>query len=139
MRFIFAVLCLLIAAPALAQDKPDKKDGPPPGTGPIVQPSETGKAEDCDGGTLQLLECMEKQRAYWDKKLNAAYKDALSDAQPDQKPLLRSAQRAWIQFRDTNCDYYQAGEGSLAKVSAIWCLRDLTEKRARELAENPYE
>ena len=96
------------------------------------------KGENCDGGTLQIIECMERQRQYWDGKLTAAYQQALKDAVPAQRALLRAAERAWIKYRDANCDYYAAGEGSISRVNAAWCMRDMTEKRAKELAESPY-
>ena len=54
------------------------------------------------------------------------------------RDLLRAAERAWIKYRDANCDYYAAGEGSISRVNAAWCMRDMTEKRAKELAESPY-
>ena len=67
-------------------------------------------AENCDGSTIQMIECLEKQRIYWDAKLNAAYKELLGTAKSEQRAALRDAQRAWLKFRDTNCLYYARGE-----------------------------
>ena len=103
-----------------------------------AQGDPSDKGENCDGDTLQIIECMERQRQYWDGKLTAAYQQALKDAEPAQRDLLRAAERAWIKYRDTNCDYYAAGEGSISRVNAAWCMRDMTEKRAKELVESPY-
>ena len=97
------------------------------------------KAGSCDGGTMQMIECLEKQRVYWDKKLNEAYKELLGTAQPEQKAALRKAQRAWLTFRDRNCLYYAMGEGSIARISAALCMRDMTETRANELDKDPYQ
>jgi uncharacterized protein YecT (DUF1311 family) len=109
------------------------------GAAAVAHAAEAGKAESCDGGTIEMIECLETQRAAWDKKLNEAYKELLSTARPEQKAALRAAQRAWLTFRDANCQYYLKGEGSIARISAAVCLRDMTEKRARELDQDPYQ
>jgi uncharacterized protein YecT (DUF1311 family) len=96
------------------------------------------KANDCDGGTLQILQCIGKQQENWDRKLNAAYQAALKEAEPNQRDLLRQSERAWIKFRETNCDYYGAADGSISRINAAACFRDMTEKRARELSDPPY-
>ncbi len=65
--------------------------------------------ESCDGGTYQLVECLNAKTELWDKRLNAAYREALKDAQPWQRDFLRQAQRAWIRFRDAECEFVAAG------------------------------
>jgi uncharacterized protein YecT (DUF1311 family) len=86
----------------------------------------------CDGNTYQMVECLKAKTAQWDKRLNAAYQQALKDAQPAQREQLRSAQRLWIQYRDANCLYYGLGEGTIARLDAGECMRSVTEARARE-------
>jgi len=93
---------------------------------------EPGKA--CDGGTYEMVDCLNAQRAHWDKELTIAYQQAMKDAVPAQREKLRDAERAWIKYRDANCDYYAAGEGSIARIETAECLRNMTEKRARELS-----
>ncbi|MGB0126460.1 MAG: lysozyme inhibitor LprI family protein [Rhodocyclaceae bacterium] len=47
---------------------------------------------------------------------------------------MQEAQRAWIKFRDANCDFYYDPEGgSLARVSANDCMMSSTARRAKEL------
>ena len=92
---------------------------------------EPGKV--CDGSTPEMVDCLNAQRAHWDKQLTIAYQEALKNAGPQQRELLRQAERAWIKYRDANCDYYAAGEGSIARIEAAECLRAMTEVRAREL------
>jgi uncharacterized protein YecT (DUF1311 family) len=87
----------------------------------------------CDGNTYQMVECLKAKTAQWDKRLNAAYQQALKDAQPAQREQLRSAQRLWIQYRDANCLYYGLGEGTIARLDAGECMRSMTEARAKEL------
>ena len=89
--------------------------------------------DDCDGGTLQLIECIDGKTKPWDRRLNAAYQQALKDANPGQRDQLRAAQRLWVQYRDANCDYYSLGEGSLSRVEAAVCLFRMTKSRAEEL------
>jgi uncharacterized protein YecT (DUF1311 family) len=87
----------------------------------------------CDGGTYEMVDCINAKTAILDKWLNATYSQALKDAEPKQRDLLRQAQRAWIKFRDAQCDYVGAEEGSIARVDYAECLRRMTEQRTREL------
>lgn len=74
------------------------------------------------------------QHAHWDKELTIAYQNALKAAVPEQKTKLRDAERAWIKYRDANCAYYLAGEGTVARINAAACMRDMTKRRAEELS-----
>jgi len=65
--------------------------------------------------------------------MTIAYRQALEDAVPRQREQLRAAQRLWIQCRDANCLYYGLGEGTIARIDAGECMRNMTEARAREL------
>lgn len=89
--------------------------------------------ESCDGGTYQMVECLGKLTAQWDKRLNKAYQDALKDAKPEQAAQLRAAQRRWVQYRDANCLYYRLGEGSMARIDSADCFYRMTRGRAEEL------
>ena len=89
--------------------------------------------QNCDGSTYEIVECLKAKTAQWDKRLNAAYQQALEDAQPKQREQLRVAQRLWIQYRDANCLYYDLGEGTIARIEAGYCMKDLTQARAQEL------
>ena len=89
--------------------------------------------KNCDGSTREIVECLMTKTAAWDKRLNAAYKQALEDAQPKQREQLRVAQRLWVQYRDASCLYYDLGEGTIARIEAGYCMKDLTQARAQEL------
>jgi uncharacterized protein YecT (DUF1311 family) len=88
--------------------------------------------QNCDGSTYEIVQCLKVKTAQWDKRLNAAYKQALEDAQPNQREQLRAAQRLWVQYRDANCLYYDLGEGTIARIEAGYCMKDLTQARAQE-------
>ena len=87
----------------------------------------------CDGNTFQIVECLKAQTAQWDKRMTIAYQQAMKDAVPQQRDQLRTAQRLWIQYRDANCLYYGLGEGTIARIDAGECMRDMTQARAKEL------
>lgn len=88
----------------------------------------------CDGGTPEMVDCLNAQRAHWDKELTIAYQQALENASPRRREQLRVAERLWIKYRDANCLYYDLDEGSIARIEAAECLRSMTESRARELS-----
>jgi uncharacterized protein YecT (DUF1311 family) len=92
-----------------------------------------GAAQSCDSSTFEMVECLKAKTAEWDKRMNAAYQQALKDAGDKQREQLRTAQRLWIQYRDANCLYYDLGEGTIARIDAGECMRSMTETRAREL------
>jgi len=92
--------------------------------------------ESCDGNTFQMVECLKAKTAQWDKRMTIAYQAALKDASSDkQREQLRAAQRLWIQYRDANCLYYGLGEGTIARLDAGECMRNLTQARAKELED----
>lgn len=86
--------------------------------------------------TLGIVECLNGKTAAWDDRLNDAYRKTLAAAVGEQRDRLRDAQRLWMRYRDANCGYYGAGEGSIRLIEAAECLRRMTERRARELEEN---
>jgi uncharacterized protein YecT (DUF1311 family) len=89
----------------------------------------------CDGSTYEIVECQKIKLAVLDKRLNAAYQNALKEAQPKQREQLRAAQRLWVKYRDANCDYYELGEGTIARIRGGICMLDLTGTRAKELEQ----
>ena len=90
--------------------------------------------QSCDGNTFQMVECLKARTAQWDKRMTTtAYQQAMKDAGDRQREQLRSAQRLWIQYRDANCLYYGLGEGTIARIDAGECMRNMTKARAAEL------
>ena len=101
---------------------------------PVAVAGDQGDPEpSCDGNTFQIVECLKARTAQWDKRMTIAYQQALNDAAPQQREQLRAAQRLWIGYRDANCLYYGMGEGTIARIDAGECMRNMTEARAREL------
>ncbi len=128
-RLGFAAAVLLISAlAALAQD------GAP--------------TLDCGKATAQpdLNDCAYRDYEAADADLNAEYRKALVKArvldgeyggQPVAVDALKSAQRAWIGYRDGQCVLagLQARGGQAEAMLVSGCLAELTRSRTQELRE----
>ena len=143
-------------APAHAEDKGQAKieaclaktDEPRSCIGTIAKPC----METEDGQTtMGTADCFADEEAAWDALLNARYKTTLSDAKDMDKRLaedgnfetgvadaLVKAQRAWIAYRDAECDrlFELNKEGTIRTVVAESCMNDLTAERAIALGED---
>ncbi len=105
---------------------------------------------DCDNATTQmeLNICAGRDYQEADDELNAVYKKAVAAAETMDRELkdideqlvgaldaLRRGQRAWIGYRDGQCDLagFEARGGSMEPMLVSGCLADLTRKRTAEL------
>jgi uncharacterized protein YecT (DUF1311 family) len=70
-----------------------------------------------------------------DALLNQTYREIEKDSDADTLHLLKTAQRAWLAFRDAECAYATAdiAGGSMQPMLLSMCLAKLTEKRTRQL------
>ncbi|WP_157970156.1 lysozyme inhibitor LprI family protein [Pelagibacterium sediminicola] len=110
---------------------------------------ETGRLEDCIGAlsgpcmespegstTVGTNECLGAETQWWDAFLNARY-DALRKGMDGESALaLRNAQRAWIAFRDAECElhYTYWREGTIRSTIYAICMQEMTASRAVALA-----
>ena len=101
----------------------------------VAHTGDQGDPIRCDGNTFEMVECLKAQTAQWDKRMTTAYQQAQKDAASGQREQLRAAQRLWIAYRDANCLYYGLGEGTIARIDAGECMRNMTQARARELED----
>lgn len=102
--------------------------------GPQLSPQFERCMSKSNGVTFDMLECIGQEVQRQDARLNKAYKTLMVDLSPDRKKQLREAQRAWLQFRDTNCGfYYDPDGGSSARLSGNDCIMTMTAQRAQEL------
>ncbi len=87
--------------------------------------------------TMTIVACQMREQKIWDDDLNEWYGDALKRLadQPGAAAALKEAQRAWIQFRDAKCDYWEKlyEGGTFASVAAGNCMRATTGERAIEM------
>ncbi|MBB3409132.1 uncharacterized protein YecT (DUF1311 family) [Rhizobium sp. BK316] len=121
--------------------------------GAVVMLFATGVAHaedvDCDNAETQadMTSCAQARYDEADKGLNAQYKktraamvaidkDLDADMKGAEQALLK-AQRAWITYRDAQCENYgfQARGGTMEPMLVAGCLADLTDLRTKELKE----
>ena len=87
-----------------------------------------------NGTTSGMLQCGGEELDRQDARLNDAYRKLLSKLSPDRKKALLKGQRAWIKFREANCDYwYDPQGGTAARLNASGCTLTMTAARAKEL------
>lgn len=94
--------------------------------------------QDCpDDSQAGLNQCAGDAYKKADAALNATYKQVmarLKDSEAAAKSLV-AAQRAWIAYRDAECDFMSSGvEGGSARPMIVaQCLEQLTTQRADDL------
>lgn len=97
--------------------------------------------------TLGMNDCFRNETAAWDEILNRRYAKAVAAAkerdrdlaesfEPDVFASLQTAQRAWITFRDAECDriYAYSKDGTIKTTEWASCHLRLTSTRAIDLA-----
>jgi uncharacterized protein YecT (DUF1311 family) len=84
------------------------------------------------GVTSEMLDCISTEIRRQDTQLNASYKALMSKLSKKRKVELQESQRAWIKFRELNCNFY-GDEGSIAQVTINDCFLNATTDRAKEL------
>ncbi|NLY28258.1 MAG: DUF1311 domain-containing protein [Alcaligenaceae bacterium] len=95
----------------------------------------TSCMDNSGGVTLNMVECMNAELTRQDAKLNAEYKVLMNSLSAERKTQLRTAQRAWITYRDENCTfYYDPDGGTMARLEANMCVVRMTAERASALA-----
>jgi len=94
-------------------------------------------ADSCDNETSQagLNECYGKEYKKQDDLLNQTYGQAMILGTDAQKAQLKSAQKAWIAFRDADCAFLSSGAdgGSVAPMVHAQCMTDKTVERTELL------
>ena len=87
-----------------------------------------------NGVNPDMIDCILAETKQQDARLNENYKRRMSKLSEERKKALLEAQRAWIQFRDANCTFWDdpAG-GQSAAVTAKECILTTTADRASEL------
>lgn len=115
-------------------------------------PSFTSAGSDCEGTTLQITACLQREYKELDYSMGELYrrileglggpsgKKAAGSREVNSRDLLVSAQKAWLSFREEECrarSGYFAG-GSMEKLELMGCRVELTKHRIK-LLENWLE
>ncbi len=84
---------------------------------------------------LELTQCADRQLSASDKVLNQTYRKLLADLDDEHRVLLQKAQRAWVGFRDADCDLdaSTALGGSMYGMLVSDCRHAMTDTRVKEL------
>lgn len=91
----------------------------------------------CDqaNSTADALECVNKHDHDTQEKLNLLFKVIANTQDEQTKSTLNIAQKNWIAYRDTHCEWEAnlAESPSLKRVYELSCLAEMTEKRIKLL------
>ena len=105
---------------------------------------------DCDNPQTQpnMTRCASIDYERADHELNDVWSEAVAmarendmlgtdDGKPGYEETLRKAQRAWISFRDANCEYegFAARGGTMEPMLVFLCLARVTSTRTNELRQ----
>ena len=113
---ISILVVLVLAVAILAQDQ--KKD-----------PCANAQSQ------AEMTMCWGKEYKAADAKLNKTYQDFMSKLDESEKVQLKSAQQAWLKYRDLNCEFVadQYKGGTMRPMIEAMCLADVTNARVSEL------
>jgi len=90
------------------------------------------------GTQYEANQCAHKEFVEADAELNKTYNRLVAKLDTDeQRAQLKSAELAWIKYRDANCefeaDFYKGG--TMRPMIASFCLARMTNSRAAELKQ----
>jgi uncharacterized protein YecT (DUF1311 family) len=89
-----------------------------------------------NGNTVDIVRCVDALVRQWNARLDEALKKLLDQIDDSKRrEELRAAQDLWLKFREANCGWYAAGEGTIARIEGVECMRSMTAARAFELEE----
>ena len=101
-------------------------------------PAEANDRINCKSGDLnqmQLDQCAGQDFAAADTKLNALYNMMMSKYDAAKGALLKTSERAWIAYRDAECDFATNGTtgGTINSMMDTMCRTTMTDARIKEL------
>ena len=79
--------------------------------------------------------CSAQQFHRADAQLNAVYQQVLKAVDPSRLSKLRTSQRAWLAFRDAQCDFEasEAEGGTMHPMLVTGCMTEVTNARIGQL------
>lgn len=111
----------LVARPAMA-------------SGPAYSPAFESCMGASGGVTLAMIDCIGEEFTAQDRRLNTVYQQALAALPAPRRAAFARAQRAWVAFKEAECDFVLDPDGgSLARIAANDCMLRMTATRADEL------
>lgn len=85
--------------------------------------------------THEMIQCTDRELQQYDRKLNRVYRELMQRLPPEERQRLREADRAWITYRDRECDFegFEMRGGSGEALLVAGCLVTKTRERIRDL------
>jgi uncharacterized protein YecT (DUF1311 family) len=97
--------------------------------------------EDCikkDDSTAGMANCTYKAQDMWDKELNKNYNALMKKLSPTDREVLKSAQKKWLEFRDSEFKLidalYSKLQGTMYIPMRASELKEIVRKRAMDLS-----
>ncbi len=101
------IACLFASSMALAQQNPLDQ--------------QLQQCLDKESSTTGMSQCYGTATKAWDKEMNTQYNQVMKKLTGEPKDKLRSAQRAWLAYRDSwtaaSRSYFLSSQGSMAALS----------------------
>ncbi|KND59320.1 putative periplasmic protein [Candidatus Burkholderia verschuerenii] len=92
---------------------------------------------DCSNAPTQtaMNECVGKSLKAADQKLNETYRTLAAKISKDGAEQLKKTQRAWLAWRDAQCEFDSMGsrDGSIHSMIQAMCVEDLTKAQTKRL------
>src|SRR5713101_2138084 len=89
--------------------------------------------------TAEMRDCVGREYKQADDELNRVYRKLMAKIGNDEgrKTALKTAQQAWIKYRDANCEFasYLNRGGTIEPVIRYNCMTSMTVSRTKELRE----
>lgn len=96
--------------------------------------SYTSCMDKSEGVTVKMLNCDAAEMAQQDARLNHFYKVAKQNLTAEQSKKLLAAQRAWLTYRQNDCDVMGSlTGGTIDNINGSQCFLIKTKNRADEL------
>jgi len=82
--------------------------------------------------TLGMMECIQREWAVWDERLNRIYREQLKGAEPKLANALRETQRTWLKWRELKCAWPALDNEGGSIVGPLYnsCMLDTTALQA---------
>jgi uncharacterized protein YecT (DUF1311 family) len=109
---------LLLGGPSINAQKQKKND-------PCADPQSQAEMTQCAANAYKAADAV----------LNQVYPKLMALLNDEEKAQLKTAQTAWLKYRDANCDFVadQYKGGSMRPMIYAGCLEDVTKNRTTEL------
>ena len=131
-----ACLLFVAAASAARADSDDERSEHP------IDRAVAACFERDGGSTAGMVNCEFKALKLWEQELNRVYRALLATLTPIERRALEKSQRAWIQFRDSECafaDELSGPRGTVGYFEYVATRPKLTRARALALKSLLHE